>query len=157
MVFLHLSVIVFITCLIKGKKRTSVKLITHYTKIVPVLVEAIKELSAELDSLKSANLKSANIDQTSKVLNTTATLSQNIPNPFSTSTRIEMFLPASIQKAVLCIYNLQGEQIDQIPVTERDHTSVTIDAYHLKPGMYLYTLISDGSVVDTKKMILTNN
>ena len=127
-----------------------------YTKIIPVLVEAIKELSAELDDLKETkNLKSANIDQTSNVLNETATLSQNIPNPFNTSTRIEMFIPTSVQKAVLCIYNLQGEQIDQIPVPERNNTAVTIEAYRFKAGMYLYSLIADGNLVDTKKMVLT--
>jgi hypothetical protein len=56
---------------------------------------------------------------------------------------------------ILIIYNLQGEQIKQIAVNERNNTSITIEGHSLKAGMYLYTLIADGKEADTKKMILT--
>lgn len=50
---------------------------------------------------------------------------------------------------------MRGEQIKQIAVNERGNTSVSIEVHTLKAGMYLYTLITDGKEVDTKKMILT--
>ncbi|MGC9344949.1 MAG: hypothetical protein ACP5E3_19750 [Bacteroidales bacterium] len=33
---------------------------------------------------------------------------------------------------------------------------ITIEGGELNPGMYLYTLITDGKVVDTKQMFLTD-
>jgi hypothetical protein len=39
--------------------------------------------------------------------------------------------------------------------TENGKGEITINAGELKPGVYVYTLIVDGSLVDTKQMILT--
>jgi hypothetical protein len=77
------------------------------------------------------------------------------PNPFSANTTIKMYVPNTVSRSTLYIYNMQGEQINQIAVNERGNTSVIIEGYTLKAGMYLYTLITDGKEVDTKKMILT--
>ena len=82
-------------------------------------------------------------------------LEQNIPNPFSDNTRIDMYLPESVSNATLYIYNMQGKQIKTFNIQERGNTSVTINGYTLDAGMYLYTLIADGKEVDTIKMILT--
>jgi hypothetical protein len=59
-----------------------------YAKLVPVLVEAIKEQQSQIDSLKKLNqgstLKSAQITTTSATETTKqASLDQNAPNPFS--------------------------------------------------------------------------
>jgi hypothetical protein len=56
---------------------------------------------------------------------------------------------------MIYIYDLSGKQIDQYLVEGRGKTSVTISARSLDAGMYLYSLIADGNVVDTKRMILT--
>ena len=66
-----------------------------------------------------------------------------------------MYLPNNVSKAVLTIYNMRGEQLKQLNIQERGNTSVTIEGHTLNAGMYLYTLITDGKEVDTKKMILT--
>jgi len=130
-----------------------------YNAIIPVIVEAMKEqqitiekLNARIETLEgnSAKEKSATIDNT-----TPATLNQNIPNPFSVNTSIEMYVPNTVSRATLYIYNMQGEQIKYIAVSERGNTAVILEGHTLKAGMYLYTLITDGKEVDTKKMILT--
>ncbi len=131
-----------------------------YLAVIPVIVEAMKEqqeqigsLESEIESLKGKNNeKSAFINAEDPQI---ATLNQNIPNPFSSNTLIEMNIPKSVLRAVLYIYNMQGEQIKKITVNERGNTSVTIEGHTLKAGMYLYTLITDNKEVDTKKMILT--
>ncbi len=53
------------------------------------------------------------------------------------------------------IYDMNGLQIENYPITERGNTSLTIDGGTLKTGMYLYSLILDRCVTDTKRMILT--
>jgi hypothetical protein len=126
-----------------------------YSAVIPLLVEAIKELNNEIETLKnSPKEKSTAIE--AGTTEQSANLNQNVPNPFSTNTLIEMFVPTTISRATLYLYNMQGLQIKQIAVNERGNTSVTIEGHTLKAGMYFYTLITDGKEVDTKKMILTN-
>jgi hypothetical protein len=129
-----------------------------YSRVVPVLVEAIKEQQTQIETLKSeiSDLKNMPKEKSATIDNTSpASLDQNIPNPFSANTTIKMNIPNTVSRASLYIYNMQGEQIKQIAINERGSTSVTIEGHTLKAGMYLYTLIADGKEVDTKKMILT--
>ena len=85
-----------------------------------------------------------------------ATLAQNSPNPFSQNTTIGYYLPSNVVNAVIYIYNLQGTQISSIQITDRGNGSVVISGNTLTAGMYVYSLITDGTLIDTKKMILTN-
>ncbi len=41
------------------------------------------------------------------------------------------------------------------PIDAFGHGSVEVSASSLLPGMYLYTLVVDGQIIDTKRMILT--
>ena len=50
---------------------------------------------------------------------------------------------------------MNGKQLEQIVIEERGSASVKIDGYKFEAGMYLYSLIADGAVVDTKRMVLT--
>ena len=83
-------------------------------------------------------------------------LAQNRPNPFSERTTIEVTIPESTTNAALFIYDMNGKQVKQINITERGKTNVSITSEGLEPGMFLYSLIADGKIVSTKKMILTN-
>ena len=140
----------------------------NYTGLIPIIVEAMKnqqttinELTKRVEALEgngNAIEKSASIETGSTTTNEVAEscmLEQNIPNPFSDNTRIDMYLPESVNNATMYIYNMQGKQIKTLNIQERGNTSVTISGYTLEAGMYLYTLIVDGNEVDTKKMILT--
>jgi len=51
--------------------------------------------------------------------------------------------------------DLQGKQLMQVPITQRGESSHLISGHHFSAGMYLYALIVDGAVIDTKRMILT--
>ncbi len=79
----------------------------------------------------------------------------NTPNPFSEATTIAFTLPQSVKEAMICIYDMNGTQLEQIDIVERGASSVQIDGYKLNAGMYLYSLIADGNVIDTKRMVLT--
>ena len=50
---------------------------------------------------------------------------------------------------------MSGGQIKSISIPERGKGTVTIQGSELSAGMYLYALIADGKVIDTKRMILT--
>ena len=131
----------------------------NYIEIIPLLVRSIQELNAKIEQyengsspIKKAASRSAEVTDLDAVVNT---LYQNEPNPFTVSTVIRCDVAEDVVKADLYIYTMNGEQIAEYAVTERGETSVTIDGGSLNAGMYLYALVTDGKVVDTKRMILT--
>ena len=83
------------------------------------------------------------------------TLYQNTPNPFTESTLIQCDVAEEVAKADFYVYDMNGKQIAVYPIAERGATSITIEGRSLEAGMYLYALIADGQVIDTKRMILT--
>jgi hypothetical protein len=84
-----------------------------------------------------------------------ARLHDSNPNPFSTTTMIALTIPENTGTADIMIYNLEGKQLKRIPVTTRGESKVSVSANELAAGMYLYSLIVDGKIIDTKRMILT--
>ena len=130
----------------------------NYTEMIPILVQAINELQAKVAALQGEKArlegKTTEENHTGNVL-TLPALEQNEPNPFSQSTVIEYTLPQSVHTAFLYIYDLNGTQIDRKTLADRGKSSVTLEAGSLAAGMYLYALVADGKVVDTKRMIIT--
>lgn len=130
-----------------------------YTKLIPVLVEAIKEQQAKIDELsakiedKNTRLKSTEIKSLENANG--ASLEQNAPNPFSQNTQIGYYLPETIKSASLVIYNMNGLQLKSILIMNRGRGTETINGSEFQPGIYLYALIADGREIDTKHMILT--
>jgi len=89
------------------------------------------------------------------VIEQQAKLYQNTPNPFNQSTQIQFYVPETVNKALLCIYDLQGKQLKQTVITQRGYGIETIFASEFRAGIYLYALLADGNQVDVKRMILT--
>jgi len=131
----------------------------NYTGLIPILIESIKELKSEINILSASNSGPKKIGAANVSVDepqSTATLFQNSPNPFSKSTQIKYYLPSTVQNAMLCIYDLQGKQLKQITITERGNSSQIISGSEFAAGIYLYGLMADGNEVDVKRMILTN-
>lgn len=136
----------------------------RYAEFVIPLVKAVQELTAKADAqqkeIGELKEKLSHSDPTiaaDPMRSTGAVLFQNNPNPFSAETEISMSLPETVRQATLILYNMEGKQLKVLPVYERGKTAVKIQGHELKAGMYLYTLIADSQVLDTKRMILTDN
>ena len=131
-----------------------------YIGLIPILVQSINELRAELAEVKGEKpeveelLMQASQSEKQTGL-TSAKLYQNNPNPWSSETVIRYCLPQSVGRADIYIYDLQGVQLKCLPAQGRGESQVTITARDLKAGMYLYALVADGTLIDSKKMILT--
>lgn len=128
----------------------------NYIELIPLLIQSVKELTSRLEEAEKSNAMRAEGTTAlpSETLSQT-TLCQNTPNPFTESTSISLSVAEGVTTAILYIYDLNGKQIAEYPVTERGTTSIVIEGRSLEAGMYLYTLIADGNVIDTKRMILT--
>ena len=127
--------------------------------MIPLLVQSVKELSSMIEEMGGMPSKAKNMGGTTGVESAEQTellsLAQNKPNPFTTSTSIEVAVPQSVRSATMFIYDMSGKQVRQIDIRERGKVSVAVTAEGLSAGMYLYSLIADGKVVSTKRMILT--
>ena len=84
-----------------------------------------------------------------------AMLYQNTPNPFSSNTEIVCRLPENFKNATLYINNLQGAELKSYPIKQAGLNTLTVYGSELSAGMYLYTLVVDNEIIDTKRMILT--
>jgi hypothetical protein len=131
---------------------------------IPLLVKGFQEQQIQIDSLESiinelrsskSTIKAAQIIGTEEDIEMETKLFQNAPNPFSEQTNIRFEIPTTIQNAQLQIYNMNGTLLKNIQVNQRSESNVTINANEFAAGMYLYSLVADGKIVDTKQMLLT--
>jgi hypothetical protein len=122
----------------------------NYVGLIPVLVDAIKELNSKIERIEGKNreVMPSNISS--------AVLYQNNPNPFSERTEIKFYVPENSSNAFICIYDMVGSQLMKLDVNA-GYSSIFVNGSQLKAGMYLYSLIVDGKEIDTKRMILTDN
>lgn len=136
-----------------------------YIGLIPILVQSIRELRAELAEVKGEKqeendnpalaTQAASQEELETNLNG-AKLYQNAPNPWNSETVIRYNLPQSVSSAMIYVYDMQGTQLKSIPASGRGESQVTLTARDLKAGMYIYALVADGKLIDSKKMILTN-
>ncbi len=130
----------------------------NYVEMVPILVQAINELKSEISELRGVETKPAtrsadsNTDSADKVI--LLSLGENKPNPFTNTTTIPVCIPESVEKAFIYVYDLTGKKVQQVDIAVRGKQSVTLGSSALTDGMYLYSLIADGKVVQTRRMIV---
>ena len=139
-----------------------------YQAFIPILFEWLKSLDNTIENLQneivilqdeccqSNNLKSGYINDGENYVQDNAVLYQNAPNPFATNTRIGYYIPEGNRYAQINIYNLNGTQLKSIELHHKGTGEVVVYGNELKAGMYLYSLIADGKVIDTKRMVLTD-
>ena len=130
----------------------------NYMEIIPILIKKIQELELKVEKLDNAPSKAAMrnaVTTTVSDIESLPILYQNNPNPFTENTTIKCVIPNSVRSALLYIYDMNGHQIDSMTISDRDNVTITIEGSRLDAGMYMYSLVTDGNLVDTKRMILT--
>jgi len=147
----------------------------NYNGMIPVLLEAIKEQQYQIEKLQTIVDKQATemmflqeqVSTLSQENNPTnvfvkekenkgkGKLFQNTPNPFSKNTEIKFEIPENSMSARLLIHDMQGAEIKSYPITTKGTGSLTIQGSEIQAGMYMYTLLVNNAIVDTKRMILT--
>lgn len=136
----------------------------NYSDFVVPLVKAVQELSKQNDDLKArlekleqanAQLSSASSAQSSQAIAVTnASLEQNIPNPLTNSTVIRYNIPAAFKTAQIIITDFSGKTIKQVTINTKGAGTLNVDASLLSNGAYSYSLIVDGKIISSKKMIV---
>ncbi len=145
----------------------------RYSEFVAPMVQSIRELSTQnkekdqmiasmqssLDSLRmqveaiKKTLASLGVD--SHPIQSAAYLKQNYPNPVQESTVIEYSLPDTFSSAHIQVCNNNGNILQRIYLTSPNENSIRLNTHSLDAnGYYYYSLMVDGKLIDTKKMIL---
>jgi hypothetical protein len=142
----------------------------NYAQLIALLTAGIQQQQGEINALKSQIKQCCekanpignkdtliNLGKTNStgIINQHYILFQNQPNPFSVNTLINYQTPNDAKGINLLVFNMQGELIKSYTNLIAGKQSVQINGSDLKPGMYLYSLISNGNEIDTKRMILS--
>ena len=156
-----------------------------YKAFIPILLQGIKEQQSQIDSMQLINNNyQSQLDSIFAILNNlpvgltggaktanhnsqaltiknielggnTVVLEQNVPNPFAEQTTINYFIPDDVKFAQVIFYDNLGRIIKTVDITEKGGGQLNVFANNLGNGIYSYSLVVDGKVTDTKKMMRT--
>ena len=119
--------------------------------IIKTQKEQIEDLQKQINDVKQI-LKASN-STTFGTLNDEAKLEQNIPNPTNGKTTINYTIPTTIKRASLMISDLSGKQLQSFNLNTHQ---TSIDVEMKDAGLFIYTLILDGKIANSKKMLVEN-
>ena len=136
----------------------------NYTGLIPVLVEAIKDLQERMEKFERGNKGislqrgevSENTDNTAlgQTFKDEEYLSQNVPNPVDDSTVINYRLPEGATRASIVVYSTNGAVVKTIPLDlSGTNGSITLYTSDLAKGVNLYQLTVNEVILGTKKLI----
>lgn len=149
----------------------------NYQELIPLIIAGMKEQQQTISNLQSTVedlkncLNNANIcteghrtmntepsnninNRNVELVNTNSIiLDQNLPNPFAENTVINYNIPTDVMEAKLLFYDLNGRIIKELIIEERGESKLTVYGTNLKTGVYTYSLIADGELIATKKMV----
>jgi len=146
-----------------------------YSQFIMPLVKAVQELNEQkiqqdkkindlLSTIEGLNAVIVDINNRSgsetginnQNGNSSNLLESNVPNPFTHETVIKYNLPKGTKSAEMIVYDLSGKQIKSYPISEMQSSSITITAEQLTAGIYIYSILADGQILDSKRMVVTN-
>jgi hypothetical protein len=133
-----------------------------YTELIPFLIQGFKEQQQTIDSLR--NVLGGGIPRPNNNLNPNSQrielsdnqgiiINQNDPNPWSESTTITYSIPTSVKDARIMFTDNRGTVLRSAKIESRGEGSLDVYASELSSGIYTYTLICDGKVIESKKMM----
>jgi hypothetical protein len=140
----HVCLALFANQVVDGQERCC-----FYTVCRDIVVDC--SIHGHIKSLQQEpNVHSTTIDLANKNV---VILNQNVPNPFAESTVIGYNIPNTFRKAELRFMNINGVVIKTVNITRTGKGEITVYADDLTSGMYIYSLIIDDKIIDSKRMV----
>ena len=94
------------------------------------------------------------VDSQQSMFTTSATLDQNIPNPFDNTTTVSYTLPRQYASARIIVSDKSGRVIKEINISGSGKGSLQVNASSLVSGTYQYSLVINGKLISTRQMLV---
>ncbi|MBC8756625.1 tail fiber domain-containing protein [Kordia sp. YSTF-M3] len=129
----------------------------NYVGLISVLTSSIQELNEEVTSLRNEleEIKGEGISKDGNkgtIDEVGFSMEQNIPNPFNNQATISYTLPSNT-KANIAIFDMSGKFIREYDLPNQKGELV-INSSDIGQGMFIYSLVSGGKIMETRKMIV---
>ncbi|PTX63734.1 putative secreted protein (Por secretion system target) [Kordia periserrulae] len=131
----------------------------NYTGLISVLTSSLNEmnnkvtvLETEIADLRNELATTKNKLEGNNDTEVGFTMDQNRPNPFTNQTTINYTLPSDA-KATISVFDMSGKFIRDYNLTSQKG-QVIISSNEIGKGMFIYSLVSNGEIMVTKKMIV---
>ncbi len=124
----------------------------------------VVQLADRLDQLErrlSLNRQSAETTTSSKAedsltpIDERPILAQNAPNPFRQQTVIRYYVPGTVAKAEIAVFDQQGKKVRTFALDRGGYGQVALEAGTLPAGNYTYSLLLDGAIWRSLPLVLT--
>lgn len=124
----------------------------------------VVQLADRLDQLErrlSLNRQSAETTTSSKAedsltpIDERPILAQNAPNPFRQQTVIRYYVPGTVAKAEIAVFDQQGKKVRTFALDGAGYGQVALEAGTLPAGNYTYSLLLDGAIWRSLPLVLT--
>ena len=112
----------------------------------------LADLKALVNQLLAQNNPTKSSETTHSISLSAARLGQNYPNPLDNQTTIEYYLPSETANARLEVMTLEGKVITSLALSASGEGKVSLETRNLASGSYLYRLLINEEVIDSKKM-----
>ncbi len=138
----------------------------NYIGIIPILIEATKELNEKLvdkekqlslfeERIKKLEQRILSVNQHDNIENNDGyRLEQNIPNPAKNNTLIKYKTPLGEKNISVKIFSTNGRQVWQKEVKPSLSGEVIIPTNNLKEGVYIYSLTVGDKIIISKKLVI---
>lgn len=134
----------------------------NYGGLIPVLVSSVQEQQKQIeDQQKQIDDLKEIIKQLveDKGIKTSlgVSLQQNTPNPTANVTNIRYNVPENTKTAQLVMFDISGKTIRQIQLNSFPNGIINVDVAGLANGTYAYSIMVDGKLHHTRKMVVSKN
>lgn len=140
---------------INGSLQNQVNQTTLNNTFLQNQIDQLRTIITSCCSKNETRSMQSSTNQTNIELNDAQTivLEQNLPNPFAEQTAITYFLPDNTVRAQMLFYNAAGKLIQTVELTQKGKGILNVFASDLSNGIYTYSLVVDGKIIETKKMV----
>lgn len=128
-----------------------VKAVQEQQKMIEDLQQQVKLLQQNQQNAPAESLPAVSAIELAD--NNAVVLNQNVPNPFAQQTSISYTIPVSANSAQILFYSMEGRLMKTANITTRGKGILNVFANDLSSGSYTYSLMIDGKIMNTKKLV----